>query len=572
MAARNGHSGNGVHQPGGTRKQLGQLKLEAQTIETKLQIGYLRNLETQLKESSAQWVSPWVAWSSDRLKQFQTQPDRFLSVGRNDRLRGRNAPMFQNEQDLAIHRGLSRIMCATNNYAIGLVEGLTSFVVGDGMSYRAASVDDKDPAPDALLNALQSIVDEVQEINSWQGGEQPGLEEELFQRSIEDGEFFVTAFIDPEQGWTHWRTVEPEHVICPPGHSGDPDWMFGVHNVPGDVQQHDRYFYQTGENTTEGREIGADAMVHYRRNTKRSIKRGFPDFSFDAFDSLDSASKLRKAIALGAALQASIAGIRQHENATKAQVQNFASALEDWSRTNPITGNAESVHRREPGTFLDIPKGLEYIPPPGYANANDFIGILQAIVRGAGQRWNAPEWMSAASVNETVYASALVVDSMFSRTVRRNQARYTETFRRMHWSAVRNRVRALGDRLRVVSRKGDQVETLEFTWDDIKRLCHLQVEPDKVESQDPQKQAQNDQVYVQMKVKSPQTICQEMGLDWDVESANIQQFEETFGQQGQPLPLPGDAGTPQAPAAAGGDAGDPLADLLGDTNAAPAAE
>ena len=51
-----------------------------------------------------------------------------------------------------------------------------------------------------------------------------------------------------------------------------------------------------------------------------------------------------------------------------------------------------------------------------------------------------------------------------------------------------------------------------------------------------------------MGVKSRQTVAQELGLDWDTEVTNNQEYAEQMGG-GAPLPMPGDGSQPsQEPA------------------------
>jgi len=46
-----------------------------------------------------------------------------------------------------------------------------------------------------------------------------------------------------------------------------------------------------------------------------------------------------------------------------------------------------------------------------------------------------------------------------------------------------------------------------------------------------------------MGVKSRQTVAQELGLDWDTEITNNQEYAEQMGG-GAPLPMPGDGSQP----------------------------
>ncbi len=90
------------------------------------------------------------------------------------------------------------------------------------------------------------------------------------------------------------------------------------------------------------------------------------------------------------AAQSALAIIGQHESATQNQQLDF-------SRLNPVTGQSISYKHIEPGSIADIPRSMQYVQPPGAGNAAGFVEILQAALRGAGCRWNAPEWLATGS-------------------------------------------------------------------------------------------------------------------------------------------------------------------------------
>src|SRR5581483_3975379 len=178
--------------------------------------------------------------------------------------------------------------------------------------------------PSALIPQVQAIVEEFCEINAWSEWEQ-----ELFWRSREDGEYFLRYYPDDELQCLTVRSVEPEQVSTTgiPGGANN-EWSFGILTDPDDVQEiyayNVLYLAEPADHHNDVREeVPAEEMQHYKINVKRLIKRGLSDFSFSTYDALSSAERLRNNLAEGAAVQAALAFIRQHETATQAQIQNF---------------------------------------------------------------------------------------------------------------------------------------------------------------------------------------------------------------------------------------------------------
>lgn len=499
---------NGTLKP--PREALRDARAEVRLIEAQLRLRSLRETKRILEG----WVGtrddfafgdPWERYRNDQLAAGGVRA--FATV--NDRRDGRNYPIFQTEDELARLRAPARILCATNHYAIGLLNGLTSYTIGTGYTYRAVPKNKGVKRTDESV-AAQRVIDEFVESSCW--GE---LEQELFWRSREDGEFFLRLFPQGDS-LPEVRTVEPEQVRQPPGESHE-DWSFGIRTDPEDVQKPLEYFVSRLDNTQEGDFVEPEDMVHCKVNVKRSIKRGLTDFAFSTADSLDVADRLRKALGEGAAIQAAIAEIVQYESATNSQVQSLIDSQKEFSRTSPVTGRT-TVHERIPaGTRRHIPKGMTYVAPPGAANIPGYVEALQACLRGAGVRWNAPEWLASADASNNNFASSLTAESPFVLSVLRAQAIYKRLFKQV---IMRVLTLVLGEALVA--------------------MIELQVEAPPVESRDRLAEAQTDQIYVGMGVKSVQTTQQEQGLDADQEAQNRETYAERFGTPGMGLELLGE--------------------------------
>jgi hypothetical protein len=454
----------------------------------------------------------------DRANEFGDRP--FFMSQYSDRQYGRAWPFYVNDGQLAILRAQSRLVCTQNSYATGMLTALTSFVIGKGMTYRPVlsrfgqtKFDSEQP------RFLQDVADEVDRFvkaNLW-----GMLEQELFWRSREDGEFFLRFFED-DDGTLIVRTIEPEQIYQPPIPESDyRHYSFGIRTDPEDVLQVMAYWVKyldsVGTTNDMGEEVPADEVIHMKINTKRTIKRGLMDFSFDAYDAVRAASKIRFNAGEGAAIQASIALIRQWENATQTSVQAFNTTETTFNQTNPVSGRQTNYNQMTPGSILDIPRQMAFVAPPGSAPgaAEGHEIILHAQLRSAGNRWNLPEWVATGSgADMAAYTASLTAENPFVKTAERFQADYKNAFTRVIRKSIK--IAIANDRL--------PPDTL--------KLVEIQCEGPEIAAKDELQEAQANTARVQGGWKSRQTVAQEEGLDWEIEVQNMEEYQERFGGMG----------------------------------------
>lgn len=477
----------------------------------------------QLTESYAlDWVTPYA----ELLDLTRSNGDPVFAGAATywQRRGGTNWPIYRTEQDLALLRAPARMLLATNGYAQGLVEGLTSYALGAGCTYRASKVRDTDDTPREILDACQRVIDDFLERNQWFGGEQPGLEEELFGRSIEDGEFFLINYPRAD-GCTLVRTVEPEQVTQPPG--SDPrEYLLGVRTPAHDVQDPRSYYVQFGEAPTDGEEFDADYVTHLRRNVRRGMKRGITDFAFDTYDALYLGSRLRTNLGDTAAQQAAIVAVRQHNSGTKQDIEAFVEAGADFTQSDPISGRQVQQTRHRRGSWEEVPDGMNYVPGPIASSSPIHIQVLDACLRGAGQKWQAPPWLMSGDLNAMNYATSLTAESPFVRTILRRQRGYCEAFKRPVWFALRHYARTHG--LCAAGRV--------WTWEEIEARVKLSVTAPSPETRNRLEEATRAQTEITLGVQSRQKYMQEQGRDPDQIEADNQEWQDKFGSPGQQLP------------------------------------
>jgi hypothetical protein len=499
------------------------LKAQIQALENQVRLGRAKRAARLLEMSQATdfWMTSYV----DVLDRYRDGAGVAYPISNaTDRRYGSNFPFWTSESQLAIIRAGARVLVAMNPAAYGLVNGLTSYVIGSGYTYRVtgkpgSGVDDR------IIQAAQKVVEEFLNDNSW-----PEIEQELFFRSREDGESFLRMFPQPS-GSMIVRTVEPEQVMQPPN-SDFAEWSYGIHTPSDDVFDilgyYVHYMSPGGADGTDtmGEVVSPDLMIHLKCNTKRAIKRGVSDFAFDTGEIFSQAAKLRRNMGEGAAVQAAIAAIRQHDTATASQVETFAGDMVDYTLYSPSTGRSQDFQRMDSGSFLDIPKGMNYIQPPGAANAPSHLSIHSALLRAAGVRHNAPEWLVSGDSSNNNYASSLTAESPFLRNCTRLQSFYQRPFLRVVRAAVAHAA-AVGN-----------------LPGDIMRLVEVDSTPVSVETRNKAEEAAANQTYVTLGVKSKATVAAELGLDWQKEQ---REMDDMADRQGNPLaPLPTGPAGPEA--------------------------
>jgi hypothetical protein len=302
-----------------TRKPTARQRRE--DLEEQLRVKHLERAKRILESGPA--TDYWLTAYSNVLDRYRDGGIISYPISQpTDRRWGSNFPFWTSEAQLALLRAQARLVVAMNPNAYGLLNGLSSYVIGSGYTYRAVAKDQGGASP-KLTAAVQAVIDKFIRDNSWSE-----MEQELFWRSREDGEFFLRLFPQPS-GVLQVRTIEPEQVVQPPD-SQFQDWSYGIHTDPDDVfaiqEYHVHYLAPGGQDNpspTLGEIVPANEIIHVKVNVKRAIKRGLTDFSYDTLEAFQQAGKLRRNLGEGASVQAAIAAVRQHDTATASQVESF---------------------------------------------------------------------------------------------------------------------------------------------------------------------------------------------------------------------------------------------------------
>ncbi|MEQ8788870.1 MAG: phage portal protein [Pirellulaceae bacterium] len=428
------------------REQYDALRLRRDVAALEQQIAWEEQAarRVELREGWGELVNPRESEFDSPgfgLERIAARPSRV-----EDRQQGRNAPHFETEEDLARIRGLARWLASTDETTIGVLENLTNYVIGTGFTYTAV---ERAPgaAPRGLVDAVQQFIDELREQCGWRR-----LEREAFLRSRRDGEFFL--LLERNGSQPRLRFVEPDVVRKPDDprfmshYAGayDLDWEFGVATAIGDAEQIHGYHLDWSGDGRDWEFVPAERMEHAKVNVDSGVKRGLSDF-YAAAAEIEQAAKLARNTAEGAAIQATIAYIKEAAlGAGRSEIESHRSSHADWTTPPAPDGGRRNVRFEKffPGRVITT-AGMKYHAGPlGTSNAPTFIEVIQMVLRRVGQRWSMPEYMVSGDASNANYASTLVAESPFVKSAEAKQMWYEEAFRSLFWKALRL---AHGDRV-----------------------------------------------------------------------------------------------------------------------------
>ncbi len=464
-------------------------------------------LEKRLLESQWEWMDNLVDTRAAYIDDATGEP--WSPVGRAG-LSSEKAEPFLAEADLGLIRRRARALVRRNPYAENLLINLTSFIVGQGHKYDVVQKV-KNPAyktRSAILERqLQKFLDKLLKDNRWKK-----RQKEICRRFHRDGEVFVRIFPQAD-GYAKFRFIEPFQVKTPQGYQGDRSADFGIKTEEDDIETVEMYF-------VDDEEVMAHEVQHRKANVDMNCKRGVPSL-YCVQANLERGNQILQNMSTLLQTRAAIAMIRRHDK-TSGSVRSFAAANATVAYTNPLTQEAIKGKRLRPGSVIDTTKATEYEFPSLNANASDGTDILGAELRAVASSKSLAEYMVGSDASNANYASTMVAESPAVRFFEGEQDEMIEADLDLIWAAV------------------DYAIDAGILPPEVRTFCDIQVEPPPLVTRDPLATAQANDVYLNRRIKSPQTVQTELGLDAEQEQANWTAFDDA-NLEGGPLPttLPG---------------------------------
>lgn len=549
---------------------LDQLREEHERLQVQAEIAALQKLIHNEDMASRLVESEWGDLVNRREYLFDTpgwgrgQYD-YRITSPDDRKRGKCSPFFENETDLRNIRGIGRYLATAEGVGIGAVETLLNYICGGGFTYEVEPLEELAPEPppadplnpqappqpkpaspaERLAREVQKAIDEVIEANRWEGDQ----EAEAILRTVRDGESLI--WVRDEGGMPLFQLIEPDYLTEPASTrrleeylgAGGYDWSFGVATMPG---RHDRpyaYFIQWEGSASDWDVAPAQEVVHVKANVDRGVKRGISDF-YAAYLTIERAAKLLGNTLQGAAIQATIAYIKEHAGGTTTDqiASHRNSRATHTGQVQTPTGVKTIYGEKFPGGRVIDTAGTKYHAGPlGQPAHRLYVEVMQAALRIVGARWSMPEYMISGDASNANYASTLVSGSPFVKATERRQRKYKGEFSRVLWIALGHLVR-----------RGRFRQFGIHTLSELKQQVQLKVEAPAVAIADQEADERIREIRQRAGILSKKTWAAQVDLDYEVEQANIAtepKPEPSLLPDGTPNPAAGQQGGGQPPAA-----------------------
>jgi len=396
--------------------------------------------------------------------------------------------VFADEHQLARARNIGRLLEQSNEFAINGHENRINYIVGTGHTYKVVAKKGVE-ASAAEIQAAQEIVDAFVRVNRWQQRQQ-----EIVRRRDRDGEVFLRLFVAPD-GVTRVRFIEPSQVFRPQEVAARAEASFGIETEPDDVETV-RFYW------VDGQPVAADEIQHRKLGVDSNVKRGVPLF-YPVRKNLRRAEKLLQNMATVSDIQTAIAMIRRHDRLSKPAARTFRDETADASLQEPGKGSSTHFQYYAAGTILDAPKTTDYVFPAAGLDASRYVQVLQAILRSVASRLVFPEFMLTSDASNANYSSTLVAEGPAVKMFQRWQAEMR------------------GDDLAIMHRTLDVAVRTGRLPASVRERVDIQVGMPRVTTRDEKQEAEVNEIYFRLGIKSPQTIAAELGLDHAQEQSNL---------------------------------------------------
>lgn len=412
----------------------------------------------------------------------------FYQIDRMARARGGmlvDRPL--DERMVFIARGLLKY----NPYAQGYINILRTYTLGSrGFRHEIQGSNTR------LNQEAQEYLDKFK--NMQHGNAQWwGWERDYFDRVHIEGEAFV-RYYETEDCITI-RPIEPEWILP---NSGEIDWTFGCHNVPGDVHNIDMYHVWYG---TENEDVDAREVVHIKSKlTPLCLKRGWSDFQTSCQILDDSFKCWKNYLQSEAVRQAIIYFSKQAEGVSISDIDAAIAGQADYAPPS------SAVERQIPPTKLTMGAGVEFLAAGTELNAVPSPEAMQGTVAGvnaallaAGRQYQMPLWLLSGDMGQNNVVD-LGHESPFGASIADEQIWYSEQVRRVLW-----RVLELGAEYEHIS-----PEILE--------RCKLCVDTEQRPPRDIKAASERLKMLAEDGIIAKRTRTTQEGFDYDAEQEQIE--------------------------------------------------
>ena len=418
---------------------------------------------------------------------------------------------------------LIRQILDENSVAIGFLDHIRNFVIGEGSKVQFHLPGDDADAADSSHDALRlchRVWEEWREQNDWGCGTQD-REDEAFRRLVRDGEATLRFFRTGRDrgGLPQIRFVEPEQIRTPPGELPEGPWGWGVLLAEDDAEQEGCYWIaDLFDANSDGEEVEVDRIIRVKGNVDRCVKRGISDF-YPVKDEVTRIHNLLGNMGEVAKSLSTLAYIREHAPTTTAsQIQTMISSGIDYQHLPRLSIDGDKTRGIEwydRAQVLDVSNGQKFVAPPVMTGAQSLLQVEQAMLRAVGLRWGCPEYFSGDASNAN-FASTLVAGGPFERAARKRQQKWA------------------GFVVAIVRRVFEFAEASGRLPSGLSKHIRIQATLPSVAIANRVDETKRRETLFKNKVISRQTWAQEEGYDDKKEFANIKDDEKNFPPEKEP--------------------------------------
>ncbi|MGA2257760.1 MAG: phage portal protein [Thermoguttaceae bacterium] len=432
---------------------------------------------------------------------------------------GATAFAYINEIELRQIRARSRVFGQTNPYAIGAARNRMAYVVGSGHTYKVLPRE-PDEADEDLLANCRKVLEDFRKRNKWDK-----RQKETVRRLDRDGERFLRLFADEEAGELNVRFVEPLEVQNPPDRTAADGVYFGIEfkriangdDLPVyDIETPVHYFLVNigtlGEVTSLRESVPAGQMQHLKANVDLTWPRGLPTW-YALQSHLTDAVRTLKATGKIVEFRARIGMIRRHINGAKETVRDFAQCKADGD------GRIKTAAQYPYAAIIDTSNATEYQFPSETAPVDKNVAAIQAELRACAAALAMPEYMLSGDASKANFSSTMVAEGPA-----------VKTFEEMQADLVEADVEIMERQLTIAAKAG---LIRGATGEDILELVKVEAEPPIIKSENRLQEAQADQILLQARVMSKETMAARHGLVYadERDKMEMETGEETAGDR-----------------------------------------
>jgi hypothetical protein len=393
-------------------------------------------------------------------------------------------------------------MYHTNTHARAIVRNLVKFVLGKGPAI----------IPDDEKNKkVKEVWKSFRKLNKMNR-----REKEIATRLFRDGETFLRLFINKLNGEVKIRFIRSSRIGIPNNKKIDEkEWSFGIKCDPDDIEDVKAYYLLNPDGSSKNI-VKASDIIHLKIFADSDQKRGVSVLRIAAKRIRQYDDWLEDRIVLNK-VRSAIALIRKVDSSA-----SKVTSIRDDGLSTQLSSTRLKQKMPHRGTIITASKGVEYDMLSPRIQAGDVKDDGRSMLLSVASAVGFPEMIFTADYANANYASSLVAQNPFVREIEDWQDFLLDFYEELFEIVIQASIDY-----------GELDKETETT-------CRVEFPP--MIQADLEKIAKAFEILFKYKGISKKTWQNKMGLDPDVEAAQIEQEPDMM----MPAPMPGQPGAGQA--------------------------